>query len=99
MMSDRSLVMDAVLFYFLVVNIAAFIMYGIDKARARNRRWRVSERALLLPAVLGGAWGSAAGMLVFRHKTRHRRFRVVVAVSLIVYMAVITFLLARIFGI
>ena len=48
---------------------------GIDKRRARRGKWRVSERALFLPAVLGGALGGTLGMRAFRHKTRHWYFR------------------------
>ena len=97
MMSDRILIMDAVLFYFLVVNIAAFILYGIDKARAKNRKWRVSERTLLLPAVLGGGWGAALGMLIFKHKTKRQKFKTAVTLSMIAYTAVIAFLLWKIY--
>lgn len=61
--------------YLLAVNLAAFILMGADKRRARRGTWRVSERALFLPAVLGGALGGTLGMQVFRHKTRHWYFR------------------------
>lgn len=63
-------------FLFLaVINLAAFILYGIDKKRARDKRWRISEKSLLLIALLGGAFGANAGMFFFRHKTRHWYFR------------------------
>lgn len=61
--------------YLLAVNLAAFLMMGEDKRRARRGRWRVSEKALFLPAALGGALGGILGMEVFRHKTRHWYFR------------------------
>ena len=31
-----------------VVNAVAFIMYGIDKYRARNGKWRIPEATLLM---------------------------------------------------
>ena len=61
--------------YLLAVNLAAFVLMGIDKRRARRGAWRISERALFLPAALGGALGGVLGMRVFHHKTRHRYFR------------------------
>ena len=61
--------------YLVVVNLAAFLLYGSDKRRAKRGRWRISERNLFLAAILGGSIGALAGMRVFRHKTRHWYFR------------------------
>ena len=61
--------------YLLAVNLAAFVLMGVDKGRARRGRWRISERALFLPALLGGALGGTLGMRAFHHKTRHWYFR------------------------
>ena len=61
--------------YLLAVNAAAFCLMGTDKRRARRGTWRVSEKALLLPVILGGALGGLLGMRVFHHKTRHWYFR------------------------
>ncbi|MCI9157170.1 MAG: DUF1294 domain-containing protein [Lawsonibacter sp.] len=63
------------LLYLLAVNLAAFALMGMDKRRARKGAWRISEKALFLPALLGGALGGTLGMRVFRHKTRHWYFR------------------------
>lgn len=61
--------------YLLAVNAAAFVLMGIDKRRARRGAWRISEKTLFFPAVLGGALGGVLGMRVFHHKTRHWYFR------------------------
>ena len=62
------------LFYLLVVNIISFILYGVDKSRAKNREWRISEKALLGIAAVGGSVGAIIGMTLFHHKTRHWYF-------------------------
>ena len=59
----------------VAANCLAFTLMGIDKVRARAGRWRIPERTLLLSAACFGALGGMAGMLIFRHKTRHGRFR------------------------
>ena len=61
--------------YLLVVNLAAFLVMGVDKRRAKKHRWRLSEKALFLPAVLGGALGGILGMHSFHHKTKHWYFK------------------------
>ncbi len=57
------------------MNLIAFALYGIDKRRAKQGAWRISEYTLLLVALLGGSLGALLGMRYFRHKTRHRKFR------------------------
>ena len=61
--------------YLTLMNLAAFAAVGADKGRARRGRWRLSVKALFLPALLGGALGGVLGMRAFRHKTRRWYFR------------------------
>ena len=70
--------------YLLAVNLLTFILYGIDKKRARNREWRISEKTLIGIAVIGGSVGAILGMHVFHHKTRHWYFRYGLPVILII---------------
>ena len=60
--------------YLLLINIAAFALFGADKRKARRGDWRISEKALFLSAVLGGSLGAMVGMRVFHHKTKHWYF-------------------------
>ena len=59
---------------FLALNLLAFAMFGIDKAKARVGAWRVAESTLLMLAFVGGTLGAYAGRAVFRHKTRKQPF-------------------------
>ena len=61
--------------YLLAANLAAFVLMGLDKRRARRGSWRLSEKALFLFPVLGGALGGLLGMRAFHHKTKHWYFR------------------------
>ncbi len=58
-----------------VMSAFLFVLMGLDKTKARRGRWRISEKTLFVFALLGGALGGTAGMLLFRHKTRHWTFR------------------------
>lgn len=76
------------LFYLILVNAAAFCIYGIDKKSAVNHKWRISEKTLLGVAVLGGSIGALAGMRFFHHKTRKMKFFIGVPLILIFETAV-----------
>lgn len=76
--------------YLVIVNIIAFIAYGVDKQKARRGRWRISENTLLLLAVLGGSIGAIWGMKAFHHKTKKATFSVglpVILISQIILLA------------
>ena len=66
---------DVIWIYLFVVNIVGFFAMGIDKAKAKKKAWRIQEKTLLMIAVLGGAIGVWLGMEIFRHKTKHLRFK------------------------
>jgi uncharacterized membrane protein YsdA (DUF1294 family) len=58
----------------IAINLIAFALFGIDKARAERGRWRISEGTLLGWALIGGTPGAYAGRALFRHKTRKPGF-------------------------
>lgn len=70
-----------IIVYFIIINIIAFGIYGMDKLKAKQNAWRISEKMLFGVAFLGGSVGAYAGMKVFHHKTRHWYF--VVGIPLI----------------
>lgn len=70
----RGVAVTLVLAMLALVNLGAFAAFGIDKARARDRRRRIPEARLLQLALLGGSPGAYAGRRVFRHKTRKQPF-------------------------
>ncbi|KIG13710.1 hypothetical protein DB30_07556 [Enhygromyxa salina] len=65
-------------------NLVVAIVYAYDKRQAKRGGWRVSERALLGLASVGGAAGALVGMHASRHKTRKPRFSVGVPLLLVV---------------
>lgn len=63
------------LVYLLVINVVTFLVYGIDKWKAKKSRWRIPEATLLLLATVGGSIGGWIGMKVWHHKTLHKKFK------------------------
>lgn len=76
--------MKWLMYYLIVVNLLTWIIYGIDKWKAKRRAWRIPERTLLLLVAAGGCTGALAGMLMFRHKTRKLKFMIGVPVIFVV---------------
>ena len=72
--------------YLVAVNLVALLMFGIDKLKARHSFWRIPEKTLILSALLGGSIGALAGMYLFRHKTQHKKFTILVPLFLIVWI-------------
>ena len=65
-----------IIIYVLAINIIAFLAMWIDKKRAENGEWRISENGLFTLVLLGGGIGGIAGMYVFRHKTKKLKFTI-----------------------
>ena len=83
-----------VAYYLLCANVLAFIAFGVDKRKARKHKWRTSERTLLLLAVMGGSVGAWLGMEIFRHKTKHKKFRI--GIPVIFFLQLFLFLWAAV---
>ena len=80
--------MDAVWFKWMIVymffmNIITFVLYGVDKYKAKHNRFRIPETTLLLWGYFGGAYGAAVGMQVWHHKTQKWKFRIAVPLSVV----------------
>ena len=84
--------MELLLYYFVCVNVLTFFVYGIDKWKARQGKWRISEATLLLFAVSGGSIGAWLGMRVWRHKTMHKKFKYGIPAILMIHIIIIGYL-------
>ena len=75
--------------YIVAVNLMTFLLYGADKRRAQKNKWRIPEKTLLGAALAGGSVGALLGMYVFRHKTKHWKFKIGVPACLIFHMVLL----------
>ncbi len=80
------------LYYLLVVNTLTFLLYGIDKYKAKKARWRISEATLLMVAVVGGSIGAWAGMRLWHHKTMHKKFKYGIPLIILLQVALVFYL-------
>ena len=79
-------------YYLLAINVVTFIVYGIDKYKAKKAKWRIPEATLLLLAVLGGSIGAWMGMKVWHHKTMHKKFKYGIPAILLIQIALMAYL-------
>ena len=85
----------------IIWNVIVFGMYGADKWKSKRKQWRISEFVLIVCAFLFGAIGAFFGMCIFRHKTKNKKFTILiplaVAVNIIFFWGI--YLLASLLGI
>ena len=79
-------------FYLLAVNLVTFAVFGWDKLMAKWQKRRVPEKTLFLLAGLLGSVGAWLGMQIFRHKTKHAKFKLLVPVLMAVHLALLGYL-------
>ena len=79
-------------YYLLAINVVTFIVYGIDKYKAKKAKLRIPEATLLLLAVLGGSIGAWMGMKVWHHKTMHKKFKYGIPAILLIQIALMAYL-------
>lgn len=87
-MSNPS-ILRVVILYLVAINVVTFLLYGIDKFKAKRLKWRIPESVLLGFAVIGGSVGAWLGMIVWRHKTQHKKFRYGIPLILAMQIAIL----------
>ncbi len=87
--------MKEILLYLAAINVVTFLVYGLDKWKAKQGAWRIKESTLLLLAAVGGSVGALLGMQTFRHKTKHLQFTVGVPLILLVQIGLAVWWLLR----
>lgn len=78
--------------YILCINILSFLIMGYDKYLAKNNKWRISEKTLILFSLFFGSVGTYLGMYNFRHKTKHIKFTIGIPLIFIINLTTIYFL-------
>ena len=63
------------------------------RGRKKKTSGRIPETTLLLVAAVGGSIGAWLGMLVWRHKTRHKKFQYGVPAIIIAQLVLVLALL------
>lgn len=73
------------LFYLIAINAITILTFLVDKLKAKNNSWRISENTLILLSILGGSSGALLGMVMFRHKTNKLKFTIAIPITFIIH--------------
>ena len=90
---NRTTLLHIVLVYLVVINVITFLLYGIDKWKAKRSKWRIPESKLLMMAALGGSVGAWLGVKTWHHKTLHNKFRYGIPAILLAQLTLTGYLL------
>jgi uncharacterized membrane protein YsdA (DUF1294 family) len=78
----------AFLIFIILINIYGIYIVYKDKQYAKGHKWRISERNILMVAFFFGSLGVLIGMRLFRHKTKHLKFIILVPIFLIIQVII-----------
>ena len=76
----------------LLWNVMIFIIYGIDKFKARRGAWRIPEKILLTIALVCGGFGAWLAGIAFHHKTRKCYFKTVWFLGMVTTLVALYFI-------
>ena len=85
-------ILNKIVIYLMILNFITFIIFGLDKLKAKKHKWRIKVSTLLELCFLGGALGGLIGMYTFRHKTKQKCFIIGVPLMLMIQVIFIIFL-------
>ena len=82
----------------LAINLLVFVLYGVDKRRAKKGQWRIPEKILLTGTWLLGGVGAWLAMRMFRHKTKHLAFQISAPIGAVLSLLLMALASARLIG-
>lgn len=82
-----------VIIYLSIINFLGFMIMFIDKHQAKWGNRRIPENTLFSFTILGGGIGTIAGMYIFRHKTKKKKFTI--GMPLILILQILIFIYFR----
>lgn len=79
--------------FFIIINTLSLTMMYMDKYYAKHSKRRIRESRLISTALIGGSLGAFMGMKLFRHKTKHPKFKYGLPLMMILHLAIFLTLL------
>ena len=80
------------IYYFIMINIVSFLMFGVDKKRSVKKKYRISEAFLFLLSIVGGCFGSLFGMFYYHHKNRKLKFLISIPATCLIWVLILLYI-------
>lgn len=94
-MTTKAIILT-ILVYLAIINIAASIAAISDKKKAISGKWRISEKALLILGLFGGALGEYVTMRKIRHKTKRKKFMIILPLEIFLHIVLIVLIFYKV---
>ncbi len=88
-------VLSYTIIYLCIISLVAIFVTISDKRRAHLKKYRISEKTLLIISALGGSLAMYITMLAIRHKTKHIKFMAGIPLIMVLQAVVILWLNSR----
>ncbi|MCH5316338.1 MAG: DUF1294 domain-containing protein [Eubacterium sp.] len=75
--------------YFTVISIVTVVLTIGDKLNSKKNGKRVPEDFLLTLGLLGGALAEYITMKLIRHKTKHKKFMLILPAEIIIHIVIV----------
>ena len=89
------MIQNLIVLYLIIINAIGLLLMLADKRAAKKSAWRIPEARLMSIALSGGCFGIYAGMMLFRHKTKHPKFSIGVPLIIVLYIMLFVFVLIK----
>lgn len=84
-----SILWKALIIWLVIINLVGFVICFADKKKAQKGKWRIPEKTLFTVSGIGGCYGFLLGMSLFRHKTQHLSFKILIPLFCVLWTAAI----------
>lgn len=79
----------------IIWNSFVFLLYTLDKIKAKFSSWRIPEKYLLMTSLLGGGIGALLAMYICRHKTQKPLFLATSLLSILILIGLLGYLTSK----
>lgn len=77
--------------YLIIINLISSFFFSIDKYKAKNNKYRISEFFLHFLELIGGIFSILPLMYIIRHKNRKSKYFLINYLILIIWISLLYF--------